>query len=68
MNRVWVGSDGSVEWFTEGILFTTCGLDFAYYPFDYQTCYIHIESYVYARLSQTAYSVISRKTVELELY
>lgn len=49
-NRVHVTSDGAIEWFTEGLLSTSCTLDITYYPFDYQTCYIHIGRYVFKRI------------------
>lgn len=42
-SRVSINYDGFVDWYTLGVLTTGCSLDLTYYPFDYQSCYIHLE-------------------------
>ena len=43
-DRVTIDSTGDIEWFTAGILTTSCSLDLTYYPYDNQTCWIHVEA------------------------
>lgn len=48
-NRVYVQATGDIEWFTAGVLTTSCNLDLTLYPFDNQTCFLHIEALVQSR-------------------
>ena len=41
--RVSIASNGEIIWFTAGTVTTSCNMDIRYFPFDIQTCYIHIE-------------------------
>ena len=40
-------SDGSVGYYPAGRMATKCALDITYFPFDYQSCEVRFESWVY---------------------
>lgn len=45
--KVPIYSNGFVYFFTAGQTKTICKLDLTYFPFDAQSCYIHVDSWTY---------------------
>ncbi|XP_067936881.1 CHRNA7-FAM7A fusion protein-like [Watersipora subatra] len=56
--RCVVYSDGSVLWVPGGTYHTTCELDISKFPFDKQTCYLHLTNWAYniAEMNLVRYS------------
>ena len=60
------GRGGVIEWNPGGIFKFACDADITYYPFDYQTCYMSVTSWIYTTEEITLRSV--RTSVSLKQY